>query len=123
MARTHQPGQAAFKSVLPEDIEWKPFPAFPPSVRLAVVVGQPSEPGPYVIRVKVPSGVKLMPQSHPEDRGGAPRSTSGQRFNLAWVFGDYVNQISSILQKTLTRPLLKERCDHNVANLILIEPC
>jgi quercetin dioxygenase-like cupin family protein len=32
------------------------------------VVGQPSEPGPYVIRVKVPSGVKLMPHRHPEDR-------------------------------------------------------
>ena len=56
------------QSVLPEDIDWKPFPAFPPSVRLAVVVGQPSEPGPYVIRVKVPSGVKLMPHRHPEDR-------------------------------------------------------
>jgi hypothetical protein len=68
MARSHQPGEAVFRSVLPEDIEWKPFPAFPPSVRLAVVVGQPSEPGPYVIRVKVPSGVKLMPHKHPEDR-------------------------------------------------------
>ena len=66
--RTHQPGQAVFRSVLPEQIDWKPFPAFPPSVRLAVVVGQPSEPGPYVIRVKVPSGVKLMPHRHPEDR-------------------------------------------------------
>lgn len=65
---THQPGQAAFKSVLPEDIEWNPFPPFPPSARLAVVVGQPAEPGPYVIRVKVPSGVKLMPHRHPEDR-------------------------------------------------------
>jgi len=52
----------------PEDIDWKPFPAFPPSVRLAVVVGQPSEPGPYTIRVKVPSDVKLMPHKHPEDR-------------------------------------------------------
>jgi quercetin dioxygenase-like cupin family protein len=68
MVRTHQPGQAVFRSVLPEDIDWKPFPAFPPSVRLAVVVGQPSEPGPYVIRVKVPSGVKMMPHRHPEDR-------------------------------------------------------
>ena len=64
----HQPGQSAFRSVLPEDIDWKPFPAFPPSARLAVVVGDPSEPGPYVIRVKVPSGVKLMPHRHPEDR-------------------------------------------------------
>jgi hypothetical protein len=68
MIRTHQPGQAVFKSILPEDIDWKPFPAFPPSVRLAVVVGQPAEPGPYVIRVKVPAGVKLMPHKHPEDR-------------------------------------------------------
>src|SRR5438477_6313126 len=68
MVRTHQPGQAVFTSVLPEDLDWKPFPAFPPSVRLAVVVGQPSEPGPYVIRVKVPSGVKLRPHRHPEDR-------------------------------------------------------
>ena len=60
--------KAVFKAVLPNDIEWKPFPAFPPSVRLAVVVGQPAEPGPYVVRVKVPSGVKLMPHRHPEDR-------------------------------------------------------
>ena len=68
MVRTHQPGQAIFRAVLPEDIDWKPFPAFPPSVRLAVIVGQPSEPAPYVIRVKVPSGVTLMPHRHPEDR-------------------------------------------------------
>jgi quercetin dioxygenase-like cupin family protein len=65
---THQPGQEAFKSIRPEDIDWKPFPAFPPSARLAVVVGRPAEPGPYTIRVKVPSGVKLMPHRHPEDR-------------------------------------------------------
>jgi hypothetical protein len=64
--RGHQPGQSVFKSVLPEDIDWKPFPAFPPSVRLAVVLGEPSAPGPYVIRVKVPIDVKLMPHRHPE---------------------------------------------------------
>src|SRR5580658_3430839 len=67
-ARSHQPGQDVFRSILSEDIDWKPFPAFPPSVRLAVVVGQPSEPGPYTIRVKVPHDVKLMPHRHPEDR-------------------------------------------------------
>jgi hypothetical protein len=68
MTRPHQPGEALFRSIRPEDIDWKPFPAFPTSARLAVVVGQPSEPGPYVVRVKVPSGVKLMPHKHPEDR-------------------------------------------------------
>src|SRR5437899_10954385 len=68
MVRTHQPGQAVFRSVLPDDIDWRPFPAFPPSVRLAVIVGKPSEAGPYTIRVRVPRGVKLMPHRHPEDR-------------------------------------------------------
>jgi quercetin dioxygenase-like cupin family protein len=66
--RSHQPGEADFRAILPEQIEWKPFPAFPPSVRLAVVVGQPSQDGPYTIRVKVPVDVKLMPHRHPEDR-------------------------------------------------------
>lgn len=64
----HQPGKAVFKAILSEDIEWKPFASFPPSARLAVLVGQPSEDGPYTIRVKLPRGVKLMPHRHPEDR-------------------------------------------------------
>jgi quercetin dioxygenase-like cupin family protein len=68
LVAAHQPGQDVFKSVLAEDINWKPFAAFPPSVRLAVIVGQPSEAGPYTIRVRVPRGVKLMPHRHPEDR-------------------------------------------------------
>jgi quercetin dioxygenase-like cupin family protein len=66
--RPHQPGQDLFRSFLPEEIDWQPFPAFPPSVRLAVIVGQPSGPGPYTIRVRVPHRVKLMPHRHPEDR-------------------------------------------------------
>lgn len=28
----HQPGQDVFKSVLSEEIDWKPFAAFPPAV-------------------------------------------------------------------------------------------
>jgi quercetin dioxygenase-like cupin family protein len=68
MARAHQPDQSVFRSVLPEEIDWKPFPAFPPAARLAIVVGEPTKPGPYTTRVKVPDGVKLMPHRHPEDR-------------------------------------------------------
>ena len=67
-ARCHQPGQSVFKSTLPKEIDWKPFPAFPPSARLAIVVGETLKEGPYTIRVKVPGGVKLMPHRHPEDR-------------------------------------------------------
>src|SRR6202008_1380773 len=35
---------------------------------LQVIVGQPSEPGPYAVRARVPRDVKLMPHRHPEDR-------------------------------------------------------
>ena len=60
--------QSTFKAIIAEDIDWKPFAAFPDTVRLAVLVGTPSAEGPYMIRVKVPNGVKLMPHIHPEDR-------------------------------------------------------
>lgn len=66
--RHHHVGQDRFRSVLPEEIEWKPFAAMPASVRIAVLVGEATAPDPYVMRVKVPKGVKLMPHRHPEDR-------------------------------------------------------
>jgi quercetin dioxygenase-like cupin family protein len=85
---SHQTDESMFRSVLPEDIEWKPFPAFPPSARLAVLVGDPTGPGPYVIRVKLPAGVKLMPHVHPEDRvytviSGVFYIGLGEHFNSA----------------------------------------
>lgn len=64
----HQPGQDAFKAILSEDLDWQAFAAFPSSVRLAILVGTPSEAAPYTIRVRVPRGVRLMPHRHPEDR-------------------------------------------------------
>jgi quercetin dioxygenase-like cupin family protein len=67
-ARPHQPGEDVFRSVLSEEIDWEPFVGFPSSVRLAIIVGQPSKAAPYTIRVKVPHGEKLMPHRHPEDR-------------------------------------------------------
>lgn len=67
-AGPHQPGQQRFRAIHSEDVEWQPFPAYPPSVRLAILVGDPTKPGPYLIRVKVPEGTKMMPHRHPEDR-------------------------------------------------------
>jgi quercetin dioxygenase-like cupin family protein len=57
-----------FGSILSEEIAWAPFAAFPPPARLAVLVGDPKNPGPYVVRVKLPGGIKLMPHMHKEDR-------------------------------------------------------
>src|SRR5689334_20694470 len=67
-ARPHQPGQADFRGILPEEIEWKPFASFPPAARLAIVVGEPARAGSYTIRVKLPHGTRMMPHRHPEDR-------------------------------------------------------
>ncbi len=64
----HQPDEEYFHAIRAEDIQWTTFAAYPPQVRLAVLVGDPSKPGPYVIRVKVPGGVKMLPHKHPEDR-------------------------------------------------------
>lgn len=68
MNATHQPGEDQVKAILPEQIEWRSFAAFPPTVRLAVLVGDPSSSGAYATRVKAPLEAKTMPHRHPEDR-------------------------------------------------------
>jgi quercetin dioxygenase-like cupin family protein len=67
-AQTTNQAKRSSDQFLPEDIAWKPYPGFPPGVDNAALVGDPTQPGPYTIRVKVPTGVKLMPHKHPEDR-------------------------------------------------------
>ena len=65
---THQPDQGNFHVIRSEDIVWKPFPAFPEGARLAILVGDPTRAGPYVIRVRLPANVRMMPHRHLEDR-------------------------------------------------------
>jgi len=65
---TSRSADERFRVIRSEDIVWKPFPAFPEGARLAVLVGDPAKPGPYLIRVKLPRGTKMLPHSHPEDR-------------------------------------------------------
>jgi hypothetical protein len=66
--RDHQPDEGRFRIIHSEDIVWNAFPAFPGGARLAVLVGDPARTGPYLIRVKIPAGVKMLPHKHPEDR-------------------------------------------------------
>jgi hypothetical protein len=97
MTRAHQPGEAAFRSILPEDIDWQPFPAFPPAARLAVVVGEPSEPGPYVVRVKVPSGVKLSCRTSTRRTASTRSCPASSTFQLHWAKpGQYITQVTGI---------------------------
>jgi quercetin dioxygenase-like cupin family protein len=134
MARQHQPDEDKFRAILPEEIVWKPFPAFPRGARLAVMVGRPTEPGPYVVRVKVPRGTKLMPHKRPVDRiytvmsgvfyirvgetfdgdkvkaypPGSVIVMPGETWHLHWAkSGEYVTQVSAI------GPLGLEYRDHH----------
>ncbi|HEX9452264.1 MAG TPA: cupin domain-containing protein [Burkholderiales bacterium] len=56
-----------FVRVLPEDIEWKDAPGYN-GVKMAVIAGDPSKPGVYVVRVKFPPGIMSRPHFHPDDR-------------------------------------------------------
>ncbi len=78
-------------------MDWKPFPAFPPSVRLAVVVGQPSEKGLYTVRVRVPLGDRFDPDKLQAYPPGAVVVLPGNTSHFHWAkSGEYVTQISAI---------------------------
>jgi len=66
--RAESAGRAVLARCCPKTSNGSRFAAFPPEARLAVLVGEPTKAGPYVVRVKLPGGVKLMPHTHPEDR-------------------------------------------------------
>ena len=54
--------------VNPADIKWgDPPPVFEKGMSFAVISGDPSKPGLYVVRAKVPAGYKIMPHWHPTD--------------------------------------------------------
>lgn len=57
-----------FSYINSENIVWNSFPAFPEKVKLAILVGNPIKHEPFLVRVKVPNGEKIMPHKHPEDR-------------------------------------------------------
>ncbi len=48
-------------------IKWKDGPpSLPPGAKIAVLEGDPTKPGPFVFRVKVPDGYKIPPHTHPK---------------------------------------------------------
>jgi hypothetical protein len=49
-----------------EGIKWQDGPpSLPPGAKFAVLEGDPSKPGPFVFRVKVPDGYRIPPHTHP----------------------------------------------------------
>ena len=56
-----------FVRIFPEDVEWKELPGYN-GLKYAVIEGDPSKEGIYVVRVKFPPGLMTRPHFHPEDR-------------------------------------------------------
>jgi quercetin dioxygenase-like cupin family protein len=51
-----------------QDFKWGPAPAvFPAGADMAVLAGNPGEKGEYTVRLRMPSGYKIAPHTHPTD--------------------------------------------------------
>ena len=59
--------KAGFVRVTPEEVKWMDRPGYD-GVKFAVIQGDPSKPGVYVIRAKFSPGAMTRPHWHPEDR-------------------------------------------------------
>jgi quercetin dioxygenase-like cupin family protein len=58
----------AHTNVAPQDIKWGPAPAvLPPGAEAAVLLGDPSKQGLFVLRLKFPAGYRVAPHTHPVD--------------------------------------------------------
>jgi quercetin dioxygenase-like cupin family protein len=50
------------------NLKWSPGPpSLPPGAKVSVVQGDPTVPGMFTMRVKIPAGYKVRPHSHPAD--------------------------------------------------------
>lgn len=50
----------------PQDVTWGPAPPFlPPGAQAAILEGDPSQAGPFTIRLSMPDGYKIPAHNHP----------------------------------------------------------
>jgi uncharacterized RmlC-like cupin family protein len=52
--------------VTPDKLQWGPAPPiFPSGAQFAVLAGNPMAAGPFIVRLKLPDGYRIMPHWHP----------------------------------------------------------
>lgn len=67
VASAQEPG-SGMTTVVPGDKQWEKSKVMPYGMRVMYLYGHPSEPGPYVYRIRVPTGYKIPPVKYPDDR-------------------------------------------------------
>ena len=107
----------------PTTIEWKAGPAaLPPGAKMAVLEGDPTKEGPFVVRFQFPDGYHVAPHTHPKtervtvisgalylatgealDRNSAKKLPAGSfgywpagMKHTAWAEGDTVIQLHGV---------------------------
>lgn len=84
--------------VRPEAINWSENKSVPPGMMMSILSGDPTKPGPFTFRAKIPAGYKLPPHRHPDTRTvtvlqGVYYSAAGERFDesklIAFPPGSY----------------------------------
>jgi quercetin dioxygenase-like cupin family protein len=73
-------------TALPADVKWVDHPAFP-GVKLAILHGNPAQPGPFVVRLLFPANYQVPPHFHPNDENVTVISG---RVNIG--FGDRIDR-------------------------------
>lgn len=80
---------AATASIIaPDALAWAPAPGLPPGAQIAVLLGDPSKAGPFVVRFKFPAGYAIATHSHPTDElitviSGKARMAFGEKADEA----------------------------------------
>jgi quercetin dioxygenase-like cupin family protein len=91
LGATTQPKAAEeHHTVVPGDaVEWGPAPpSLPPGAQAAVLIGSPAKEGPFVLRLKFPSGFTVPPHRHSKDElvtviAGRFAVTAGEKLDRA----------------------------------------
>jgi quercetin dioxygenase-like cupin family protein len=78
-----------------DDLRWSAPAAYAKGAQLAVVRGDPTKEGMYVVRLKVPAGFKIAPHTHPNDENVTILSGS---FNIG--SGDKLDESKGTQVKT-----------------------
>ena len=87
-------------------VKWGDVPPFlPKGAKLAVLVGDPSKPEPFTIRLQMPDGYKIAPHTHPTDEhvtvlSGTFRAAMGEKWDDKalgdFAPGSYANMAASM---------------------------
>lgn len=63
-----QDAASGMTTVVPGDTQWQKSPDMPYGMQTMLLAGDPSRPGAYVYRVRVPSGYRWPPMRYPDQR-------------------------------------------------------